>query len=124
MKKFVFCLVALTLALPITSFAEETPSTSEASTIETSSVETTQDSEKDDQATVNSTVSSTESSDSAETSSTTQNAYGDLISTTLVVFQGEKVTAEMLNQDGGYHGAAFQDLKLVDEASTDKLAKI
>jgi len=123
MKKFVFCLVALTLALPITSFAEETLSTSEASTIETSSVETTQDSEKDDQATVNSTVSSTESSDSAETSSTTQNAYGDLISTTLVVFQGEKVTAEMLNQDGGYHGAAFQDLKLVDEASTDKLGK-
>ena len=125
MKKIVFCLVALSFALPITSFAEETLSTSETSQIESSSevVASTQDTEKNDEKTVDSTISSTVDSSATETSSTTQNMYGDLIPTTLVVFPGEKVTAEMLFQDGSFHGAAYRDLKLLEEASTKKVGK-
>ncbi|WP_348921255.1 LPXTG cell wall anchor domain-containing protein [Enterococcus rotai] len=127
MKKVVFCLVALSLALPLTSFAEETPSTSETSQIESSSeiVASTQDTEKNDEKKVHSTVSSTVDSSTTETSSTTQNMYDgvNLLSTTLVVFPGEKVTAEMLFQDGGFHGTAYRELKLLEEASTEKLGK-
>lgn len=127
MKKVVFCLVALSLALPLTSFAEETLSTSETSQIESSSevLASTQDTEKNDEKTVDSSVSSKVDSSATETSSTIQNMYDgvNLLSTTLVVFPGEKVTAEMLFQDGGFHGTAYRDLKLLEEASTEKLGK-
>ncbi|ALS02469.1 hypothetical protein ATZ33_14105 [Enterococcus silesiacus] len=124
MKKIVFCLVALSFALPITSFAEETLSTTEDSKVESSSTSaSTQDTEKNNEKTVDSSSSSTLDSSSSETSNTIGNMYGDLINTTLVVFQGEKVTAEMLYQDGGYHGAAFRDLKLLEDASTKNLGK-
>ncbi|EOH95646.1 LPXTG-domain-containing protein cell wall anchor domain [Enterococcus haemoperoxidus ATCC BAA-382] len=122
MKRIVFCLVALSLALPITSFAEEILSTTEDSKVESSSA-STQDTEKNDEKIVENSSSSTLDSSSSETSNTIGNLYGDIIHTTLVVFQGEKVTAEMLYQDGGFHGAAFRDLKLLDEAPTDKLGK-
>ncbi|ALS36670.1 LPXTG-motif cell wall-anchored protein [Enterococcus rotai] len=117
MKKVVFCLVALSLALPLTSFAEEVSTTSEVES--SSSITSTQESEKENKKTLDSSTSDTSSIENS--SSSAPNAYSDLIQTTLVVFQGEKVTAEMLFQDGGYHGAAFRDLKLLEDASTEKI---
>lgn len=117
MKKVVFCLVALSLALPLTSFAEEVSTTSEVES--SSSITSTQETEKENKKTVDSSTSDTSSIENS--SSSAPNAYSDLIQTTLVVFQGEKVTAEMLSQDGGYHGAAFRDLKLLEDASTEKI---
>lgn len=127
MKKLVFCLVALSFALPITSFAEETTSTSEPSQIESSSevAASTQNTEKNDEKTVDSSVFSTLDSSATETSSTIQNMYDgvNLLSTTVVVFPEEKVTAELLSKDAGFHGTAYRDLKLLEEASTEKFGK-
>lgn len=113
MKKAVFWLVALSFALPITSFADDELSTS--GEVESSSSATvTQDSKKESLKAVD--RSTTETSNSAAL-----NAYSDLIQTTLVVFQGETITPEMLVQDGAYHGATFRDLTLLEEASTEKI---
>ncbi|MBM7689129.1 hypothetical protein BCR24_04145 [Enterococcus ureilyticus] len=115
MKKAVFWLVALSFALPLTSFADDELSTS--GEVESSSSATvTQNSKKERLK-----ISTTDSSSTETSSSPVLNAYSDLIQTTLVVFQGETITPEMLVQDGAYHGATFRDLTLLEEASTEKI---
>lgn len=124
MKKFVFCLAALSFVLPITSVAEEVSSTTEDSTVQSSSVaDSTQATENSYTKTADSRYSSTIDASTTESSSTAQTAYGDFIDSTLVVSQGEKITAEMLYDDGSSHGAAFRELKLLEEPSTETLGK-
>lgn len=124
MKKLVFCLVTLAFALPVTGFAEETLSTSELTKIESSSVESTQDLEQDFKATLNSSFSSTTNSDSTETSSSVLTGYGDSMLSTVIVTQGEKLTAEMILDDVSSHGSAtYNDLKLLEEAPTETLGQ-
>lgn len=115
MKKAVFWLVALSFALPLTSFADDELSTSPE--VESSSSATvTQNSKKERLK-----ISTSDSSSTETSSSPALNAYSDLIQTTLVVFQGETITPEMLVQDGAYHGSTFRGLTLLEEASTEKI---
>ncbi|MBO0471445.1 LPXTG cell wall anchor domain-containing protein [Enterococcus sp. DIV0242_7C1] len=124
MKKVVFCFTALLALLPITSFAEDPISSSDVGAVENSSiVKEAQSSDNEGTQTLESSLSQTEDSSTVETSSTAENAYGDHMDSTLVVFQGDTVSAEVLQADGSAHGAALRDLKLLEEPSTKTLGR-
>ncbi|OJG96952.1 LPXTG-domain-containing protein cell wall anchor domain [Enterococcus termitis] len=123
MKKAVFYFVALSLLFPTVGFAEDS-STATESTVESSSIaESSQSTENELTKTADSSFSLTEDSRATETSSSTQTAYGDHLDSTLVVYQGDTVTADMLHDDASSHGAALRDLKLLEEPSTKTLGK-
>ncbi|GGD02570.1 LPXTG cell wall anchor domain-containing protein [Enterococcus wangshanyuanii] len=124
MKKVIFCFAALLALLPITSFAEDPLSSSDVGAVENSSIaKETQSSDNELTQTLESSLSQTEDSSTVETSNSAENAYGDHMDSTLVVFQGDTVSAEMLEADGSTHGAALRDLKLLEEPSTKTLGR-
>ncbi|MTD41805.1 LPXTG cell wall anchor domain-containing protein [Erwinia sp. CPCC 100877] len=118
MKKIVYCWVALSLisVCPVTVSAEEHSQSSEESTILDSSNESSEASAVSEEAT----ASTTE-----ETAATDQNIVKDLgtINTSVVISEGEKLTAKMFEDNAHAHSARYEDLELLEDAPTDKTGK-
>ncbi|EOI06682.1 LPXTG-domain-containing protein cell wall anchor domain [Enterococcus moraviensis ATCC BAA-383] len=122
MKKIVFCLVTLLFTLPSTSFAEEINATSESPTVESSStVDSTQNTEDVYTKTVDSSFSQISEATSTDMTSMSEAEYNSFKTSTLVVLQGEQVTAEMLQNNFSAQGDTFKDLQLLEEAPTEQL---
>ncbi|MHC5228030.1 LPXTG cell wall anchor domain-containing protein [Enterococcus sp. LJL99] len=118
MKKLVCSMIPLLFLIPTTAFAEEAPTISQ-STVETNSLSTSSTEE-----TTSTTSQAIQSNDTQKpTSTSTESVDESIISSTILVSQGETLTLEMIKTDASHHGVTFYDLKLLEKANTEKLGK-